>query len=70
MAGIGGGFVSRRVVLQLFLGFASGLPLLLIGSTLSIWMTSVGVDLKTVGVFSLVGLPYSLKFVWAPLLDR
>lgn len=63
-------FGSRRVVLQLLLGFASGLPLLLIGSTLSIWMTAEGVNLKTVGAFSLIGLPYSLKFIWAPLLDR
>lgn len=63
-------FGRQRVLLQLCLGFASGLPLLLTGSTLTTWMTSVGVDLKTVGIFSLVGLPYSFKFTWAPLLDR
>ena len=65
-----GTFGRKRVLLQLCLGFASGLPLLLTGSTLTTWMTSVGVDLKTVGIFALVGLPYSFKFTWAPLLDR
>lgn len=65
-----GTFGRKRVLLQLCLGFASGLPLLLTGSTLTTWMTAVGVDLKTVGIFALVGLPYSFKFTWAPLLDR
>ncbi len=52
------------------LGFASGLPLLLTGSTLTAWMTVEGVDLTTIGLMSLVGLPYSFKFLWAPLMDR
>jgi len=56
---------------QFFFGFSSGLPLLLIsGSTLQAWMTDASVDLKVIGVFSLVGLPYNLKFIWAPFLDR
>ncbi len=54
----------------LLLGFASGLPLNLTGSTLQAWLASAGVDIQTIGIFSLVGLPYVLKFSWAPLLDR
>src|SRR5262245_43839353 len=54
----------------LFLGFASGLPLLLTGRVLQAWMTVEKVNLATIGVFSLVALPYSLKFLWAPVLDR
>jgi PAT family beta-lactamase induction signal transducer AmpG len=52
-----------------FYGISSGLPLLLVGSTLQAWMTESGVDLTLIGAFSLVGLPYSLKFLWSPLLD-
>ena len=51
------------------LGFSSGLPLALSGATLAVWMTERGVDLKTIGLFSLVGLPYTIKFLWAPLVD-
>lgn len=54
----------------LLLGFASGLPLFLTSRTLQAWMTVEGVDLTAIGLFSLVGLPYSLKFLWSPLLDR
>ncbi|MCL1463643.1 AmpG family muropeptide MFS transporter [Argonema galeatum] len=54
----------------LLLGFSSGLPLFLTGTTLQPWMKEQGVDLSTIGYFSLVGLPYSLKFLWAPFLDR
>ena len=61
---------NRRVLTVTFLGFASGLPLALTGGTLQAWMAVEGVDLKTIGIFSLVGLPYALKFFWAPLLDR
>lgn len=52
------------------LGFASGLPLALTAGTLQAWLTVVGLDLKTIGIFTLVGLPYALKFLWAPLMDR
>lgn len=55
---------------MLLLGFASGLPLPLTGGTLQAWLTIAGVDLRTIGIFSLVGLPYIIKFVWAPLMDR
>jgi PAT family beta-lactamase induction signal transducer AmpG len=53
-----------------FLGFTSGVPLILTQSTLQAWMRSSGVDLKTIGLFALVGLPYTLKFLWSPLMDR
>lgn len=54
----------------LFIGFSSGLPLFLTSKTLQAWMTLEKVDLGAIGLFSLVGLPYSLKFIWSPLLDR
>ena len=63
-------FLNRRVVTVLFLGFSSGLPLALAGGTLQAWLTVEGVDIKTIGLFSLVGLPYTLKFLWSPLMDR
>lgn len=62
-------YCKPRVLIVLFLGFASGLPLALSGSTLSVWLTERNVDLGTIGLFSLVGLPYTFKFVWAPLTD-
>ena len=52
------------------MGFASGLPFLLCGATLSIWLTESGVSLTAIGLFALVGTPYTLKFLWAPLIDR
>lgn len=52
------------------MGFASGLPLLLTTGTLGYWLRQVGIDRTTIGLFALVGLPYALKFLWAPLLDR
>ncbi len=61
---------SPRVAAVLVLGFASGLPLALSSGTLQAWMTVAGVDIKTIGVFSLVGLPYTVKFLWAPVMDR
>jgi PAT family beta-lactamase induction signal transducer AmpG len=62
-------YLQPRVLIVLFLGFASGLPLALSGSTLQIWMRELGVDLGTIGLFALVGTPYTLKFLWAPLVD-
>ena len=61
---------NRRVAIMLPLGFASGLPLALTAGTLQAWLTVAGLDLKTIGIFTLVGLPYTLKFLWAPLMDR
>ena len=62
-------FLQPRVLIVVVLGFSSGLPLALAGATLSVWMTERGVDLKTIGLFSLVGLPYTIKFLWAPVVD-
>jgi PAT family beta-lactamase induction signal transducer AmpG len=63
-------FTNRRVGVMLLLGFASGLPLALTSGTLQAWLAVEGVDLKTIGLFTLAGLPYTLKFLWAPLMDR
>lgn len=62
-------YARRRVLVVILLGFSSGLPLALTGTTLAVWMTDLKVDLSTIGLFSLVGLPYTLKFLWAPLVD-
>ncbi|MBM3529445.1 MAG: AmpG family muropeptide MFS transporter [Alphaproteobacteria bacterium] len=62
-------YLKPRVLIVLFLGFASGLPLALSGSTLLVWMREVGVDLGTIGLFALVGTPYTIKFLWAPVVD-
>ena len=62
-------YLQPRVLIVLLLGFSSGLPLALSGSTLQVWMTESGVDLNTIGLFALVGMPYTLKFLWAPLVD-
>ncbi len=61
---------DRRLAVILLLGFSSGLPLALTGGTLQAWMTVEGVDLSTIGIFTLVGLPYTWKFLWAPVMDR
>src|SRR5690606_35746346 len=65
-----GVYARPRVIAIGFLGFASGLPLLLTLSTLSIWLAEEGVTKTAIGLFALVGIPYSLKFLWAPLIDR
>jgi PAT family beta-lactamase induction signal transducer AmpG len=62
--------ISRRMLVALVMGFACGLPLLLTMSVLQAWMTDAGVDLSIIGMMALVGLPYTLKFLWAPFLDR
>jgi PAT family beta-lactamase induction signal transducer AmpG len=63
-------YADPRMAAILGMGFASGLPLLLTTATLSYWLKKVGVDKTTIGLFALVGLPYSLKFLWAPALDH
>lgn len=63
-------FAQPKMAVLLVLGFSSGLPFYLTSKTLQAWMTTAKVDLATIGFFSLVTLPYSLKFVWAPLMDR
>lgn len=61
---------DRRVLAILFLGFSSGLPLALSFQTLSVWLAESGVSKTTIGLFALVGTPYTFKFIWAPLVDR
>lgn len=61
---------SPRIAAVLLLGFSSGLPLALTGSTLQAWLTVSGVDIMTIAWFSWVGIPYLLKFLWSPLMDR
>src|SRR5215468_4615579 len=62
-------YLKPRVLIVLFLGFSAGLPLALSGSTLLVWLREAGVDLGTIGLFALVGTPYTIKFLWAPILD-
>mgnify|MGYP001214741301 CR=1 FL=1 len=61
---------DRRVIAILFLGFSSGMPLLLTFSTLSIWLAEEGISKGAIGLFALLATPYSLKFLWAPFIDR
>lgn len=63
-------FAQPAAFTLLAFGFASGLPFLLVGGTLSVWLRESGVGLEEIGLLSLVGLAYSLKFLWAPLIDR
>jgi PAT family beta-lactamase induction signal transducer AmpG len=62
--------VNNRLLAVLALGFASGLPLALTGATLQAWFTEMNLSLVTIGALTLIGLPYTLKFLWAPLLDK
>lgn len=63
-------YTQKRLIAVMLLGFSSGLPYLLVGSTLGARLSDAGVDIKTIGLFALVALPYSFNFVWAPLLDH
>jgi PAT family beta-lactamase induction signal transducer AmpG len=63
-------FEDPRLLLCVALGFASGLPLKLALSIVGLWLATEGLDIQTIGLFSLVGAPYTFKFLWAPLLDR
>lgn len=62
--------MNRKMIAVFLLGFSSGLPLYLTSRTLQAWMTVEGVNLTAIGLFSLASLPYSLKFLWSPLVDR
>lgn len=64
------GFSQPQVLILLFLGFAAGLPLLMIFSSLSLWLREAGIDRAVVTMFSWAALGYSFKFVWAPVVDR
>lgn len=63
-------YLNRRVLAMLFLGFSAGLPLLLIFSTLSLWLREAGIDRSAVTYFSWAALAYSFKFIWAPVIDK
>jgi PAT family beta-lactamase induction signal transducer AmpG len=63
-------FNNKRIAIMLFLGFSSGLPLPMTSGTLQAWMTVEGIDIKTIGIFALAGIPYTVKFLWSPLMDR
>ncbi len=62
--------LNRRMLICIFLGFSSGLPLYVLIQLLPAWLRTEGVDLATIGLFSLISLPYTWKFLWSPLLDR
>ncbi|RZA23386.1 MAG: MFS transporter, partial [Lysobacteraceae bacterium] len=59
-----------KVLVMLLLGFSSGIPIYLVGNTLGFWMRENGIELSMIGFVSWVGLAYSLKFLWAPLVDK
>jgi len=61
---------DRRFLFLLIFGFASGLPLALTGQAMQAWLNIDGIDIKTIGFFTLVGQPYAFKYLWAPLMDR
>src|SRR5262245_1100000 len=62
-------YLRPRVLVVMFLGFSAGLPLALSGGTLQVWATESGVNLRTIGLFAIIGTPYTIKFLWAPLVD-
>lgn len=63
-------YLSTRIAFMMLFGFFSGLPIGLTGVMLQAWMTKAGVNLHTIGIFSLIGVPYTLKFLWSPFMDR
>jgi PAT family beta-lactamase induction signal transducer AmpG len=62
--------MSKKMLICIFTGFSSGLPLYILISLLPAWLRSEGVDLKSIGLFALINLPFTWKFLWAPLFDR
>jgi len=63
-------YLEKKMLITLSMGFVSGVPLLLTITLLQAWLTDEGISKSTIGLFALVGLPYSLKFIWAPLFDH
>jgi MFS transporter, PAT family, beta-lactamase induction signal transducer AmpG len=61
---------SRRILICIFTGFSSGLPLYLLINLIPAWLKTEGVDIKTIGFFALIQFPYTWKFIWSPLIDR
>src|ERR1700719_1855895 len=62
-------YLQPRVLIVMLLGFSAGLPFSLAGQTLQAWMTESGVDIKTIGLFAAIGVPYLAKFAWSPVVD-
>jgi MFS transporter, PAT family, beta-lactamase induction signal transducer AmpG len=62
-------YLKPRVLIVMLLGFSGGLPFVLTGSTLQAWMSESGVDIRTIGLYAAVGVPYVVKFLWAPFVD-
>ena len=62
--------LNRRMLICIFIGFSSGLPLFILINLLAAWLRSEGVDLKSIGLFALIQFPYTWKFLWSPLMDR
>ena len=63
-------YLEKKMLITLSMGFVSGVPLLLTITLLQAWLTDEGISKSTIGLFALVGLPYSLKFIWAPIFDH
>jgi len=63
-------YLDKKIIISMIMGFVAGLPLLLTITLLQAWLTDVNVSKSTIGLFALIGLPYSLKFLWAPIFDR
>ncbi|MEZ5824890.1 MAG: hypothetical protein R3C97_09155 [Geminicoccaceae bacterium] len=63
-------YLDRRVITILLLGFSSGLPIMLVATTLSTWLREEGLSRSAIGLFGFVFVPYTIKFIWAPLIDR
>jgi MFS transporter, PAT family, beta-lactamase induction signal transducer AmpG len=63
-------FLTGRMLVAALMGFASGLPLLLTITLLQAWLTEAGISLGEIGLFALIGIPYTVKFLWAPFMDR
>src|SRR3989339_1745690 len=61
--------LSWKMAVMFFFGFSSGFPFYIIKDVLKLWMTDAEVDITTIGLFALVGMPYTLKFVWSPMMD-
>ena len=63
-------FFEKKSLVIFFLGFSSGLPILLVFSTLSVWLVQAGIERSTVTLFSWAGFAYSFKFLWSPIIDK
>ncbi len=63
-------YFNKRLVVAFFMGVSSGLPLLITLTLMQAWAKDVGIGLKEIGLMALVGLPYTLKFLWSPIFDR